>query len=474
MEKIVNLKKEPRKAQEGNVKIANNISKLTKLKTYVDALMSSVNKLTKKGVKDAADKLINACIDVAKKLDENMTEDKKIKLGEKSEILDEDVKKFDNAHTSVLGDLSKSDDKKEKKLATSMSNAFPHWCLKLAQALQSSNFYKRFSEPNNKNKDDGKTFDVVKKEENKGVMYELKKKYKNLFSGKARKHETFNKMKNLVVRYSEPWAIAWVNAAEDGDPISESSAIKGINALCKNKDVDFIQNLGNAEKFKLAGSFNDIFGVNFANNSGKIKKSLKSIIDRLVSISKKLTNGKYKKEDAQKISEAIGTYNKDKVFKAVMEEPSIFSKAWGKITTAASTVGSGIKTAGGKVLSGAKAVGSGIATGAKLLGKGALAAATSPKYLIPGGWREKIYNKLSKIFTRKIEINDIFLKLDKSNMGNKKLKNLYENLDMIEESNLKTKGKKEIILNNTNILTNTNGVSKLINDEETENENEDK
>lgn len=396
MEKIVNFKKEPRKAQEGNVKIANNISKLTKLKTYVDALMSSVNKLTKKGVKDAADKLINACIDVAKKLDENMTEDKKIKLGEKSEILDEDVKKFDNAHTSVLGDLSKSDDKKEKKLATSMSNAFPHWCLKLAQALQSSNFYKRFSEAYNKTEDKGTAFDVVKKEENKGVMYELKKKYKNLFSGKARKHETFNKMKNLVVRYSEPWAIAWVNAAEDGDPISESSAIKEINALCKKKDADFISDLGDKEKFKLAGKFDDIFGANFAKNSGKIKKSLKSIIDRLVSISKKLKNEKYKKEDVNKISTAIGTYNKNEVFKAVMEEPSIFSKAWGKITTAASTVGGGIKTAGGKVLSGAKAVGSGIVKGGKLLGKGALKVATAPKYIVPERIRNKIYDRFHK------------------------------------------------------------------------------
>lgn len=395
MEKIVNLKKEPRKAQRGNVEIANNILKLGTLKTLVDKLMSSVNKLTKKGVKDAADKLINACIDVAKKLDENMTEDKKIKLGEKSEILDEDVKKFDNAHASVLGDLSESSDKKEKKLATSMSNAFPHWCLKLAQALQSSNFYNRFSD-SNKNEDKGTAFDVVKKEENKGVMYELKKKYKNLFSGKARKHETFNKMKNLVVRYSEPWAIAWVNAAGDEDPISESSAIKEINALCKNKDVDFIQDLGKKEKFKLAESFDDIFGANFAKNSGKIKKSLKSIIDRLVSISKKLKNEKYKKEDVNKISTAIGTYNKNEVFKAVMAEPGILSKAWAKITTAASTVGGGIKTAGGKVLSGAKAVGSGIATGAKLLGKGALKVATAPKYIVPGKIRNKIYDRFHK------------------------------------------------------------------------------
>jgi hypothetical protein len=398
--KIIIENPKPKEANPNNVKKAEEILRLGTLKKLVDAFMSSVNKSNKSGVKDAADKLIGACINVAGKLDENIEQGKKIDLNAKKGISDENVEKFDTAYLTVLKDLSKSSYKKEKKLATSMSNVFPHWCLSLAQKLQNSNFYKRLSNAEDKNKntnkDDGKAFDVAKKENSNGVMYELKKKYKNLFSGKARKHETFNKIKNLVVRYSEPWAIAWVNAAKDGEPISESSAIKEINALCKKKDVDFIQDLGDENNFKLAGSFSSIFGENFVNNSGKIKKSLKSIIDRLVSISKKLEKEKYKEEDAQKISGKINTYNEDKVFKEVFDEPSIFSKAWGKITTAASTVGGGIKTAGGKVLSGAKAVGSGIVKGGKLLGKGVLAVATAPKYIVPGKIRNKIYDRFHK------------------------------------------------------------------------------
>ncbi len=474
MEKKIKISKNKnlqKKASKENVKLAQEISKLPKLKTFVDKLMSSVNKSTKKDVKDAADELIKACKNVANKLG--------VKI--ENEISEEEVKKFSSkekdklgAYETIVKDLAESSNKKEQKLVTSMSNAFPHWCLSLAQKLQDSNFYKRLSDKNNEGKDNGETFDVAKKEENKGVMYELKKKYKNLFSGKARKHETFNKMKNLVVKYSEPWAIAWVNAAGNDDSISESSAIEGISKLCKEKDLDFITDLGDKDKFKLAESFTSIFGANFKKNSGKIKKSLKSIIDRLVSISKKLGKGKYSEEDKNAISEKIKTYNKDAVFKAVMAEPGILSKAWGKITTAASTVGGGIKTAGGKVLGGAKAVGSGIATGAKLLGKGALAAATSPKYLIPSKWRDKIYDKLKKIFTRKTEMDEIFLKLDKNNMSNEELKGLDENLDMISNSGLKTKGKQEIILNNIDDLTNTNEVSKLIDNEENENENEDK
>ena len=399
-----------KKASKKNVAAAKNILGLGMFKKLVDAFMLSVNKSNKKGVKEAADALIDACKNVSKGLGQEIQGGK---------IGDNDVKAFSSidkkkpgVYEKVLSDLVKSDDKKEKKLATSMSNAFPHWCLSLAQKLQNSNFYKRLSNAEDKNKntnkDDGTAFDVIKKEENKGVMYELKKKYKNLFSGKARKHETFNKIKNLVVRYSEPWAIAWVNAAKDGEPISESSAIKEINALCKKKDVDFIQDLGNENNFKLAGSFSSIFGENFVNNSGKIKKSLKSIIDRLVSISKKLEKEKYSEEDKNTISGKINTYNNDAVFKAVMDEPGILSKAWGKITTAASTVGGGIKTAGGKVLSGAKAVGSGIVKGGKLLGKGALAVATAPKYIVPEKTRNKIYGKFHKKEEgeEEVELND--------------------------------------------------------------------
>ena len=393
MEKEDILKEEPKKADDNNVSIAKDISKLEKLKTYVDKLMSSVNKGTKKDVKNAADKLIGACKGVAEKLGVEINDD----------ISDNDVKKFSSkkenelgAYEKIVEDLAKSSDKKEQKLVTSMSNAFPHWCLELAYGLQKSNFYKRLDSENKANTTEDKAEDFTKAEKAKSSFDKLKKKWKNLFSGKARKHETFEKMRKLVVKYSEPWAIAWVNAAEENEPISESSAIKEINALCKKKDVDFITDLGDKEKFKLGGSFDSIFGENFEKNSGKIQKSLRGIIERLVSISKKLTNKKYKEEDAQKISEAINTYKNDTVFKTVMAEPGIFSKAWSKITTAASTVGGGIQTAGGKVLSGAKAVGRGIVKGGRLLGKGALKVATSPKYIIPKKIRNKIYKKFHK------------------------------------------------------------------------------
>ena len=393
------LKEEPKKADDNNVNIAKDISKLEKLKTYVDKLMSSVNKGTKKDVKNAADELIGACKKVAGKLGVEINDD----------ISDDDVKKFSSkkenelgAYEKIVEDLAKSSDKKEQKLVTSMSNAFPHWCLELAYGLQKSNFYKRLDSENKANTIEDKAEDFTKAEKAKSSFDKLKKKWKNLFSGKARKHETFEKMRKLVVKYSEPWAIAWVNAAKDDEPISESSAIKGINALCKEKDVDFITDLGDAEKFKFAGKFNDIFGDNFEKNSGKIQKSLRGIIERLVSISKKLTNKKYKKEDAETISKAIETYNKDKVFEAVMKEPSIFSKAWAKITTAASTVGGGIQIAGGKVVDAAKSVGSGIVKGGKLLGKGALKVATAPKYIVPQKIRNKIYNRFHKKGKKKL------------------------------------------------------------------------
>ena len=51
MDKIEIKKEEPKKADEKNVKLAQKILNLPKLKTYVDALMSSVNKLTKKVLK---------------------------------------------------------------------------------------------------------------------------------------------------------------------------------------------------------------------------------------------------------------------------------------------------------------------------------------------------------------------------------------------------------------------------------------
>jgi len=452
MEKSILFKEEQKLADEKNVQIADDILKLGTLKKLVDAFMSSVNKSNKKGVKDAADALINACKDVSKKLGSEIQD----------KIQDNDVKAFSSidkdkpgVYEKVLSDLVKSDDKKEKKLATSMSNAFPHWCLKLAQALQDSNFYKRFSDVSDET-DDGKTFDVAKKENNKGVMYELKKKYKNLFSGKARKHETFNKIKNLVVRYSEPWAIAWVNAAENDDPISESSAIKEINKFCKKKDVDFIQDLGDKEKFKLAESFTSIFGDNFKKNSGKIKKSLKSIIERLVSISKKLTNKKYKEEDIQKISNKINTYNENEVFKEVFDEPSIFSKAWAKITTAASTVGKGIKTAGGKVVDGAKAVGSGIAK--------------SPKHLKSG--IKKIYDKLKKIFPQKRKMNEIIEESDLDISNDNNLTNIGNSINIISGSNLNNEEKQELISNNINNLDDTNKINKLVNSAENDDDEE--
>lgn len=389
------LKEEPKKAGEKNVKIAKDISGLTKFKTYVDKLMSSVNKSTKKDVKDAADELIGACKDVAGKLG----------VGDSQSKISKDyLIAFYQNHQEIVKKLAESSDKKEQKLVTSMSNAFPGWCIELAFGLQESNFYNRFYNNENTKEDNGEDFE--KEQKNQGSFHKLQKKWKNLFSGKARKHETFEKMRKLVVKYSEPWAIAWVNAAGDDEPISESSAIKEINKLCKKKDVDFITDLGNAEKFKFAGSFGDIFGENFGKNSGKIKKSLRGIIDRLVSISKKLEKGKYSKKDNDVISDKIATYNNDAVFKAVMNEPSIFSKAWGKITTAASTVGSGIKTAGGKVLSGAKAVGRGIVKGGRLLGKGALKVATAPKYIVPEKIRNKFYKKPQKKEEELIEFDN--------------------------------------------------------------------
>ena len=94
------------------------------------------------------------------------------------------------------------------------------------------------------------------------------------------------------------------------------------------------------------------------------------------------------------------------MFTEVLNEPSIFSKVWGKLTTAASTVGGGVRTAGGKVLSGAKAVGKGIVKGGKLLGKGALKVATAPKYIVPEKIRNKFYKKPQKKEEELIEFDN--------------------------------------------------------------------
>ena len=173
------------------------------------------------------------------------------------------------------------------------------------------------------------------------------------------------------------------------------------------------------------------------------------------------------------ISNAIKTYNEDKVFKEVFNEPSIFSKAWSKLTTAASTVGGGIKTAGGKVLSGAKAVRSGIVKGGRLLGKGALAVATSPKYIVPKSWRSKIYYKLKKIFPgKKAEEIDKFMNFE--GVENfKELKNMDKSIDIINNANINDEDKKNFITN-SDLLNNPNKIkSKIKNKIESGDEDDD-
>jgi len=128
------------------------------------------------------------------------------------------------------------DKKNGNKLAKDFAYKFPIWGIQLLDYIEKSNFAKRLLGERNDKKDEG----MVHQKKNRNIFHRIYKGFVHFFTGKEGKNKTITKVNNLLKKYSEPWAIFWVNYCDPEDRLSKDALVDEIEDMCKLKDKYFV------------------------------------------------------------------------------------------------------------------------------------------------------------------------------------------------------------------------------------------
>ena len=151
--------------------------------------------------------------------------------------------KFNNVknkdeYRQKLRDVFK-DNRNGKKFAGDFSYKFPIWGIQLLDYIEKSNFAKRLLGERNQEPDK----EIKYHTKSKNIFHRIYKGFVHFFTGKEGKNKTITKVNNLLKKYSEPWAIFWVNYCDPEDRLSKDALIKGIKNICELKDKYFVSEL---------------------------------------------------------------------------------------------------------------------------------------------------------------------------------------------------------------------------------------
>lgn len=197
------------------------------------------------------------------------------------------------------------DKKNGNKLAKDFAYKFPIWGIQLLDYIEKSNFAKRLLGEKNKELDEG----MVHQKKNKNIFHRIYKGFVHFFTGKEGKNKTITKVNNLLKKYSEPWAIFWVNYCNPEDRLSKDALIKDINYICKLKDEDFVSKL---EKLNGIPGFYKFFAEmnNPKSNSNRVYRESKALVASMMRrINNKNTYNETLRLNIQKIIEQSGVKN---------------------------------------------------------------------------------------------------------------------------------------------------------------------
>ena len=164
-----------------------------------------------------------------------------------------------------------------KKFARDFSYKFPIWGIQLLDYIEKSNFAKRLLGKGNNEKDEG----IEYQKKNKNIFHRIYKGFVHFFTGKEGKNKTITKVNNLLKKYSEPWAIFWVNYCDPEDRLSKDALIKGIKNICELKDKYFVSEL---EELNGTPGFYNFFAEmnNQKSSSNRVYRESKRLVSSMM------------------------------------------------------------------------------------------------------------------------------------------------------------------------------------------------
>ena len=186
-----------------------------------------------------------------------------------------------------------------KKFARDFSYKFPIWGIQLLDYIEKSNFAKRLLGKGNDKKDEGMEY----QKKNKNIFHRIYKGFVHFFTGKEGKNKTITKVNNLLKKYSEPWAIFWVNYCDPEDRLSKDALIKEIKDMCELKDKYFVSEL---EELNGTPGFYDFFAEmnNPKSSSNRVYRESKMLVSSMMRrINNKNTYNETLRLNIQKIIE---------------------------------------------------------------------------------------------------------------------------------------------------------------------------
>ena len=203
-----------------------------------------------------------------------------------------------------LEDIFKSK-KNGKKFVRDFSYKFPIWGIQLLDYIEKSNFAKRLLGKGNNEKDEGMEY----QKKNKNIFHRIYKGFVHFFTGKEGKNKTITKVNNLLKKYSEPWAIFWVNYCDPEDTLSKDALIEEIKDMCNLKDKYFVSVL---EGLNGTPGFYNFFAEmnNPKSSSNRVYRESKALVASMMRrINNKNTYNETLRLNIQKIIEQSGVKN---------------------------------------------------------------------------------------------------------------------------------------------------------------------
>ena len=297
-----NYNKDPERkkvAEEEAKNLDSYIEKFSDYKSAEDLINGFVNNV-KSGTKDEAIKSLSAI----KAVCDDLSKFNQYFLN--GEFIEGKFKNINNkdGYIKKLQEIFKNK-KNGNKLAKDFAYKFPIWGIQLLDYIEKSNFAKRLLGERNDKKDEG----MVHQKKNRNIFHRIYKGFVHFFTGKEGKNKTITKVNNLLKKYSEPWAIFWVNYCNPEDTLSKDALIQRIEYICKLYDKDFV---GKLEELNGTPGFYNFFAEmnDPKSSSNRVYRESKALV---ASMMKKINNNNtYNKTlrlNIKKIMEGSGVKN---------------------------------------------------------------------------------------------------------------------------------------------------------------------
>ena len=198
------------------------------------------------------------------------------------------------------------DNKKNgNKRARDFSYKFPIWGIQLLDYIEKSNFAKRLLGKRNKKLDEG----MVHQKKDKNIFHRIYKGFVHFFTRKEGKNKTITKVNNLLKKYSEPWAIFWVNYCDPEDTLSKDALINDMQYICQLRDKEFVSRL--EELNGTPGFYNFFAEMNKPkSSSNRVYRESKMLVSSMMGrINNKNIHNETLMQNIQKIIENSGVKN---------------------------------------------------------------------------------------------------------------------------------------------------------------------